>query len=55
MIRSYLPAVVFLALFQALKHLNKNYAALGATASFVSWVLGLPSRQRVGERLSWCT
>lgn len=34
-------AVVFLALFQALKHLNKSYAALGALAGFVSWVLGL--------------
>ena len=34
-------AVVFLALFQALKHLNKSYAALGTLAGFVSWVLGL--------------
>lgn len=34
-------AVVFLALFQALKHLNKTYTALGALAGFVSWVLGL--------------
>jgi hypothetical protein len=34
-------AVVFLALFHALKHLNKSYAALGALAGFVSWVLGL--------------
>jgi hypothetical protein len=34
-------AVVFLALFQALKHLSKSYAALGALAGFVSWVLGL--------------
>jgi hypothetical protein len=34
-------AVVFLALFQALKHLNRSYAALGALAGFVSWVLGL--------------
>ncbi len=34
-------AVVFLALYQALKHLNKSYAALGAAAGFVSWVLGL--------------
>jgi hypothetical protein len=34
-------AVAFLALFQALKHLNKSYAALGALAGFVSWVLGL--------------
>ncbi len=34
-------AVVFLALYQALKHLNKSYAALGALAGFVSWVLGL--------------
>jgi hypothetical protein len=34
-------AVVFLALYQALKHLNKSYAALGALAGFVSWELGL--------------
>lgn len=38
---SVFAAVVFLALFQALKHLNKSYAALGALAGFVSWVLGL--------------
>ncbi len=33
--------VVFLALFQALKHLNKSYAALGALAGIISWALGL--------------
>jgi hypothetical protein len=33
--------VVFLALFLALKHLNKSYAALGALAGIVSWALGL--------------
>ncbi|HEU0001655.1 MAG TPA: DUF4386 family protein [Ktedonobacteraceae bacterium] len=38
---SVFAAVVFLALFLALKHLNKSYAALGALAGFVSWVLGL--------------
>jgi len=38
---SVFAAVVFLALFPALKHLNKSYAALGALAGFVSWVLGL--------------
>ena len=38
---SVFAAVVFLALYQALKHLNKSYAALGALAGFVSWVLGL--------------
>ncbi len=38
---SVFAAVVFLALFQALKHLNKSYAALGALAGFVSWALGL--------------
>ena len=38
---SVFAAVVFLALFHALKHLNKSYAALGALAGFVSWVLGL--------------
>ena len=38
---SVFAAVVFLALFQVLKHLNKSYAALGALAGFVSWVLGL--------------
>jgi hypothetical protein len=38
---SVFAAVVFLALFQALKHLSKSYAALGALAGFVSWVLGL--------------
>ncbi|HJT58702.1 MAG TPA: DUF4386 family protein [Ktedonobacteraceae bacterium] len=38
---SVFAAVVFQALFQALKHLNKSYAALGALAGFVSWVLGL--------------
>jgi hypothetical protein len=38
---SVFAAVVFLALFQALKHLNKSYAALGALAGFVSWLLGL--------------
>ena len=38
---SVFAAVVFLALFPALKHLNKSYAALGTFAGFVSWVLGL--------------
>jgi uncharacterized protein DUF4386 len=38
---SVFAAVVFLALFPALKHLNKSYAALGALAGFASWVLGL--------------
>jgi hypothetical protein len=38
---SVFAAVVFLALYQALKHLNKSYAALGALAGFVSWILGL--------------
>lgn len=33
--------VVYLALFEALKHVNKSYAALGALAGFVSWALGL--------------
>jgi hypothetical protein len=33
--------VVFLALYQALKHLNKSYAALGALAGIISWALGL--------------
>lgn len=33
--------VVFLALFLALKHLNKSYASLGALAGIVSWALGL--------------
>lgn len=33
--------VVFLALFQALKHLNKSYAALGALAGIVAWALTL--------------
>lgn len=33
--------VVFLALFQALKHLNKSYAAIGALAGIVSWALTL--------------
>lgn len=33
--------VVFLALYQALKHLNKSYAALGALAGIVSWALAL--------------
>lgn len=34
-------AIVFLALFPALKHLNKSYAALGALIGFASWVVGL--------------
>ncbi|HEU5383579.1 MAG TPA: hypothetical protein VFV38_49895 [Ktedonobacteraceae bacterium] len=34
-------AVTFVALFSALKHLNKSYVALGTLAGFVSWVLGL--------------
>lgn len=38
---SVFAAVVYLALFQALKRLNKSYAALGALAGFVSWALGL--------------
>lgn len=38
---SVFAAIVFLALFPALKHLNKSYAALGSLAGFVSWVLGL--------------
>jgi hypothetical protein len=33
--------VVFLALYMALKHLNKSYAALGAMVGIVSWALGL--------------
>lgn len=33
--------VVFLALYQALKRLNKSYAALGALAGIVSWALTL--------------
>jgi hypothetical protein len=33
--------VVFLALFQALKHLNKSYAALGVLAGIVAWALTL--------------
>lgn len=43
LVLSVFGAVVFLALYQALKHLNKSYAALGALAGFVSWVLGLAS------------
>jgi hypothetical protein len=38
---SVFAAVIFLALFHALKHLNKSYAALGALAGIVSWALGL--------------
>lgn len=38
---SVFAAVVFLALFHALKHLNKSYAALGALAGIASWTLGL--------------
>ena len=38
---SVFAAAVFLALFQALKHLNKSYAALAALAGIISWVLGL--------------
>jgi hypothetical protein len=41
LVPSVFAAVVFLALYQALKHLNKSYAASGALAGFVSWVLGL--------------
>jgi hypothetical protein len=41
LVLSVFGAVVFLALYQALKHLNRSYAALGALAGFVSWVLGL--------------
>ena len=41
LVLSVFGAVVFLALYQALKHMNKSYAALGALAGFVSWVLGL--------------
>jgi Domain of unknown function (DUF4386) len=33
--------VVFLALYQALKHLNKSYAVLGTLAGIVSWALTL--------------
>lgn len=33
--------VVFLALYHALKHLNKSYAALGALAGIVSWAIAL--------------
>jgi hypothetical protein len=33
--------VVFLALFPALKHLNKSYAALGALVGIASWALTL--------------
>lgn len=38
---SVFAAVVYLALFHALKHLNKSYAALGALAGIASWTLGL--------------
>ena len=38
---SFFALVVFLALFQVLKHLNKSYAALGALAGIISWALGL--------------
>lgn len=41
LVLSVFGAVVFLALYQALKHLNKSYVALGALAGFVSWALGL--------------
>lgn len=33
--------VVFLALYQALKHLNKSFAAIGALAGIVAWALTL--------------
>lgn len=52
---SVFAAVVFLALFQALKHLNKSYAALGTLAGIVSWALGLAIPTTGGERPSWCT
>lgn len=38
---SVFAAVVYLALYHALKHLNTTYAALGALAGFVAWVFGL--------------
>src|SRR5437762_10312591 len=36
---SVFAVVVFLALFPALKHLNKSYAALGALVGIVAWAL----------------
>lgn len=41
LVPSVFAAVVFLALYHALKHFNKSYVTLGALAGFVSWVLGL--------------
>jgi hypothetical protein len=35
--------VVFLALYMALKHLNKSYAAIGALIGIVAWALTLAS------------
>jgi hypothetical protein len=38
---SVLLTVVFLALYPALKHLNKSYAAIGAVLGIVSWAVTL--------------
>jgi hypothetical protein len=38
---SVVAIVVFLALYMALKHLNKSYAALGAVVGIASWALTL--------------
>ena len=38
---SVLAMVVFLALYPALKHLNKSYAAIGAVLGISAWALSL--------------
>ena len=38
---SVLAVVVFLALYPALKHLNKSYAAIGAVLGISAWALSL--------------
>ena len=39
MLPSVLMTVVFLALYPALRHLNKSYAAIGVVLGIFSWAL----------------
>ena len=49
--------VVFLALYVALKHLNKSYAAIGALVAIASEIAALAynSSPPIAQRWAWCT
>ena len=48
--------VVFLALYVALKHLNKSYAAIGAVVAIASEVVALAANSSPHRSTAaWCT